>query len=45
MKDTDTKEELIEVSWVFDRDGNGLVSAMELRHVMTNVGKELRLTG
>ncbi|MCB1177357.1 MAG: hypothetical protein KDK36_07245 [Leptospiraceae bacterium] len=23
---------------VFDRDGNGLISAAELRHVMTNLG-------
>ena len=31
MKDTDT-EELIETFKVFDRDGNGLISAAELRH-------------
>ena len=23
---------------VFDRDGNGFISAAELRHVMTNLG-------
>merc|ERR1712186_169640 len=38
MKDTDTEEELIEV---FDRDGNGFISAAELRHVMTNLGEKL----
>ena len=38
MKDTDTEEELIEAFKVFDRDGNGLISAAELRHVMTNLG-------
>lgn len=38
MKDTDTQEELIEAFKVFDRDGNGLISAAELRHVMTNLG-------
>ena len=27
MKDTDTEEELIEAFKVFDRDGNGLISA------------------
>ena len=41
MKDTDTEEELIEAFKVFDRDGNGLISAAELRHVMTNLGEKL----
>merc|ERR1712025_1408860 len=41
MKDTDTEEELIEVFKVFDRDGNGFISAAELRHVMTNLGEKL----
>ena len=36
--DTDTEEELIEAFKVFDRDGNGFISAAELRHVMTNLG-------
>jgi Ca2+-binding EF-hand superfamily protein len=27
MKDTDTEEELVEAFKVFDRDGNGLISA------------------
>ena len=26
---------------VFDKDGNGFVSAAELRHVMTNLGEKL----
>ena len=26
---------------MFDRDGNGYVSAAELRHVMTNLGEKL----
>merc|ERR1712160_86706 len=39
--DTDTEEELIEAFKVFDRDGNGLISAAELRHVMTNLGEKL----
>merc|ERR1711982_88797 len=41
MKDTDTEEELIEAFKVFDRDGNGFISAAELRHVMTNLGGKL----
>merc|ERR1712194_337877 len=41
MKDTDTEEELIEAFKVFDRDGNGFISAADLRHVMTNLGEKL----
>lgn len=41
MRDTDTEEELIDAFKVFDRDGNGLISAAELRHVMTNLGEKL----
>jgi len=40
MKDTD-REELIEPFKVFDKGGNVLISAAELRHVMTNL-KEKR---
>ena len=40
MKDTNT-EELIEAFKVFDRDGNGLISAAQLRHVITNLGEKL----
>ena len=32
---------LIEAFKVFDRDGNGFISAAELRHVMTNLGEKL----
>lgn len=28
-------------SRVFDKDGNGFISAAELRHVMTNLGEKL----
>ena len=38
MKDTDGEEELREAFRVFDKDGNGFISAAELRHVMTNLG-------
>ena len=34
-------EEIIEVFEVFDRDGNGFISAADLRHVMTNLGEKL----
>ena len=41
MKDTDSEEELRESFRVFDKDGNGYISAAELRHVMTNLGEKL----
>merc|ERR1711962_144401 len=46
MKDTDSEEEIREASntlnfRVFDKDGNGFISAAELRHVMTNLGEKL----
>jgi hypothetical protein len=40
MRDTDSAEELKEAFNVFDKDGNGFVSASELRHVMTNLGEK-----
>merc|ERR1719229_1171701 len=39
--DTDVEEQLLAAFKVFDRDGNGLISAAELRHVMTNLGEKL----
>ena len=41
MKDTDTEQELIDAFHVFDKDGNGFISAAELRLVMTNLGEKL----
>merc|ERR1712100_319988 len=41
MKDTDSEEELAEAFRVFDRDGNGFISASDLRHVMTNLGERM----
>lgn len=39
--DTDSEEEIREAFRVFDRDGNGFISAAELRHVMTSIGEKL----
>jgi len=41
MKETDSDEEIREAFRVFDKDGNGFISAAELRHVMTNLGEKL----
>lgn len=41
MKDTDSEDEIREAFKVFDKDANGLISATELRHVMTNLGEKL----
>jgi len=35
------KDEIRESFSVFDRDGSGMISAAELRHVMTNIGEKL----
>ena len=37
----DQEEEIREAFRVFDKDGNGFISAAELRHVMTNLGEKL----
>ena len=37
----DKEEEIREAFRVFDRDGTGMISAAELRHVMTNIGEKL----
>lgn len=36
-----TEEEVREAFRVFDRAGNGIISAAELRHIMTNLGEKL----
>ena len=41
MKKTDEEEELGVAFRVFDKDGNGYISAAELRHIMTNLGEKL----
>jgi calmodulin len=41
MLDKDTDEELREAFKVFDKDGNGFISASELRSVMASLGEKL----
>ena len=40
-KDQESAEDIKEAFKVFDKDGNGYISAAELRHVMTNLGEKL----
>lgn len=41
MKTSDDQEVIKEAFRVFDRNGNGLISAAELRHVLTSIGDKL----
>ncbi len=40
-QDQDIEEELLEAFKIFDRDGNGSISAAELRYAMMNLGEKL----
>ena len=42
MKDDDNEEELREAFRAFDKDGQGFISAVELKHVMTQLGEKLK---
>ena len=37
----DTEEEIKDAFRIFDKDGNGLISAHELRQIMMNLGEKL----
>jgi calmodulin len=37
----DTEKELIEALKLFDRDGNSLINAIELRHIMIDLGEKI----
>lgn len=41
MQDTSTEDEIVEAFSVFDKDGSGVISIAQLRHVMTNLGEKL----
>lgn len=41
MNDTESEEEVKEAFRVFDRDNDGIISAAELRHIMTSLGERL----
>jgi calmodulin len=40
-KETDTEEEVLNAFKVFDKEGNGLISVTELRHIMITLGDQL----
>ena len=41
VKDEASEEEIRETFRVFDKDGNGVISPAELRHVLGNIGEKL----
>ena len=43
MKDTDSEEEIREAFRVFDKDGNGFISAAELRYVQIKLTFQIYL--
>ena len=38
---TKSEEEILEAFAIFDKDGNGFITAIELRHIMINLGNKL----
>lgn len=41
IADINLEEDILEAFKVFDKDGNGVISARELKHVMANLGEAL----
>ena len=41
IRDENSDEEIREAFSVFDKDGNGVISPAELRHVLSNIGQKL----
>ena len=44
ISDTNLEEDILEAFKVFDKDGNGVISARELKVVMANLGETLTET-
>ena len=42
MKEVDIESEILEAFKVFDKNGDGLISASELRHIMSSLGEKLK---
>ncbi len=41
MQDGNSDEKIKEAFNIFDKDGNGFISAADLHHVMTNLGEKM----
>jgi len=42
LKETDLEEDIREAFRVFDTNSSGIISTMELRHIMSNLGEKLK---